>query len=194
MAGSGAAPGRRRIGLTAIAAVAVGVGLLAVYRGTLLPGVDAWDTGEAQTVLPLLGTMHPTGFPAYALVGWVASVVLAPLGSPAFTINLLSAILIAAAAGLTVIVTRQLRVPLPIGAAAAVGFGLSPIVWHVATGADAHALHAVLLVAIVSLLLRWEALVRATLRRPRIRACAPVRTGRSSSRPRCSASRSPTTA
>ncbi len=175
MAGSGAGPGRRRIGLTAIAAVAVGVGLFAVYRGTLLPGVDAWDTGEAQTVLPLLGTMHPTGFPAYALVGWVASVVLAPLGTPAFTINLLSAILIAAAAGLTVVVTRQLRVPLPIGVAAAVGFGLSPIVWHVSTGADAHALHAVLLVAIVALLLRWEALVRdaeAAPEDPRLRARA----------------------
>ncbi len=53
----------------------------AVYRTTLLPGLCAWDTAEAQTVLPVLGTMHPTGFPAYVVIGWLASVVFAPLGS-----------------------------------------------------------------------------------------------------------------
>ena len=59
---------------------ALGVGdraRFAVYRATLLPGLGAWDTGEAQTVLPILGTMHPTGFPAYVVVGWLASIVLA---------------------------------------------------------------------------------------------------------------------
>ena len=108
--------------------------MFAVYRATLLPGLGAWDTGEAQTVLPILGTMHPTGFPAYAIIGWLASIVLSPLGSPAFTINLLSAILVATAAGLTVAGAE------PPGAAGrrygrrASGFGLSPIVWRVATG------------------------------------------------------------
>ena len=52
-------------------------------RATMLLDVARWDTAEAQTVPPLLGTMHPTGFPAYVLLGWLASVVLAPLGSPA---------------------------------------------------------------------------------------------------------------
>ena len=145
-------------------------------------------------MLPILGTMHPTGFPAYAVIGWLASIVLAPLGSPAFTINLLSAILVATAVGLTVVVTRQ-----PQRAAARrdrrrVGFGLSPIVWRVATGADAHALHAALLVAIVALLLRWERLVRdggRATRRPT--PARPRRPGDRRSRRRCSASRSRTT-
>ncbi len=65
-------------------------------------------------MLPILGTMHPTGFPAYALLGWVASIVLGPLGSPAFVINLLSAVLVAAAVGMAVVVVRRLAVPLPI--------------------------------------------------------------------------------
>ena len=62
-------------------------------------GVGAWDTAEAQTVPLLAGTMHPTGFPAYVVVGWLASQVLAPLGEPAYRMNLLSAILAAVAAG-----------------------------------------------------------------------------------------------
>ena len=166
MAGSEAPVEPRRRDLTWVAALVVGIGVFAVYRATLLPGLAAWDTGEAQTVLPILGTMHPTGFPAYTIIGWLASIVLSPLGSPAFTINLLSAILVATAVGLTVVVARSLRVPLAVGMAAAVGFGLSPIVWRVATGADAHALHAVLLVAIVALLLRWERFARDAADQP----------------------------
>ena len=166
MAGSEATVDPPRRDLTWVAALVVGIGVFAIYRATLLPGLAAWDTGEAQTVLPILGTMHPTGFPAYTIIGWLASIVLSPLGSPAFTINLLSAILVATAVGLTVVVARSLRVPLAVGMAAAVGFGLSPIVWRVATGADAHALHAVLLVAIVGLLLRWERFARDAAEHP----------------------------
>ena len=57
----------------------------------LLPGVAYWDTGELQAVAPLMGTAHPTGFPTYVLLGWLASVVLQPFGEPAFRMNLLSA-------------------------------------------------------------------------------------------------------
>ena len=35
-----------------------------------MPGVGFWDTGEFQTVLPILGTAHPTGYPTYVLLGW----------------------------------------------------------------------------------------------------------------------------
>ena len=36
-----------------------------------MPGVGFWDTAEFQAVPPLLGTLHPTGFPAYAILGWL---------------------------------------------------------------------------------------------------------------------------
>ena len=58
----------------------------------LLQGVAFWDTAELQAVGPLMGTAHPTGFPTYVLLGWLASVVLQPLGEPAFRMNVLSAI------------------------------------------------------------------------------------------------------
>ena len=38
-----------------------------------------WDTAELQTVGPLLGTAHPTGFPTYVLLGWLATVAAQPV-------------------------------------------------------------------------------------------------------------------
>ena len=75
---------------------------------TLLPGLAFWDTAEFQAVGPLMGTAHPTGFPTYVLLGWFASVVLQPFGEPAFRMNLLSAICVAVAAGVTVDLVRRL--------------------------------------------------------------------------------------
>lgn len=151
------------------------IGALLVYRTTLLPGVGAWDTAEAQVALTVGGTMHPTGFPAYVVVGWLGSQVLGPLGSPAFAVNLLSAILVSAAAGGLVLVLRLLAVPLPVALAASAGFALAPATWSVASAADAHALHAALLVALLLALLRWAAIVRAPEANPSSTAAAPGR-------------------
>lgn len=149
-----------------LGALAVALGALLVYRSTLLPGVAAWDTAEAQTVLPLLGTMHPTGFPAYVLLGWLASLVLAPLGEPAFRVNLLSALLVAGAVGTMVPLLRRLEVPVPIALAAAAGFALTPVTWAIASAADAHALHGLAVAVVVLALVRWARLVDARPARP----------------------------
>jgi hypothetical protein len=147
-----------------------GLGALAVYRLTLLPGLGAWDTAEAQAVLPAMGTMHPTGFPAYVVLGWLTTHALAPLGSPAFIANLLSALLVSLSVGLTVLVMRRLGATLPVAVAVAIGFALTPIVWAIAVAADAHALHLALVVAVVALLLRWEAMSGAARAAPEIHA------------------------
>ncbi len=141
------------------AATVLGLAVLAIYRTTVLPGLGVWDTAEAQTVLPLLGTMHPTGFPAFVVLGWLFSIVMHPLGQPAFLMNFMAATLAALAAGGTVLVVRRLDVPLPIALAAGLGLALTPITWHISAAADAHALHLFLLVALVLALLRWQALV-----------------------------------
>ena len=72
-----------------------------------MPGVGFWDTAEFQTVPPILGTAHPTGYPTYVLLGWLASVVLTPFGEAAFRMNLLSAILVGVACGITVDLVRR---------------------------------------------------------------------------------------
>ena len=152
--------------LTPLVAGIVALAALALYRTTLLPGLGFWDTGEAQTVLPVLGTMHPTGFPALVVLGWLFSIIAKPLGEPAFLMNLLAALLAALASGGVVMVSRRLRVPLPIGVAAAASFALTPIVWHISTAIDAHALHILLVVGLTLALLRWQALVDGRRERP----------------------------
>jgi hypothetical protein len=140
--------------------LAVGIAAFVLARAALLPGVWFWDTAEAQTVGPLLGVMHPTGFPAYVVMGWLASFAFTPFGDPAFRMNLLSAVLVAAAAGLTVAIARRLGAPLAVSAAAGFALATTPIVWSVATHADAHALHLALIALEVFLLVGWEARVR----------------------------------
>ncbi len=132
----------------------------------MLPSVGSWDTAEAQVVPPLLGTMHPTGDPAYVVLGWLASLVLRPLGEPAFLMNLLAALLVGVAVGGCVLVARRLGAPLIVAVAIGAGFALTPIVWSIGNAADVHALHVALVVMVVLGLLRWESLVAARRARP----------------------------
>ncbi|HEX7471580.1 MAG TPA: DUF2723 domain-containing protein [Candidatus Limnocylindrales bacterium] len=157
----GAPTGTLAGGLWVAGPAFVAVLALALVWPTLLPGVGFWDTAEFQAVPPLLGTLHPTGFPAYALLGWLASVVLQPFGAPAYRMNILSALCVAAAAGVTVILVRQLTGRLAIAVAAGVVLFLTPIAWKIATHADAHALHLLLLAIVFALLVGWESRARA---------------------------------
>ncbi|MBF6604645.1 MAG: DUF2723 domain-containing protein [Chloroflexi bacterium] len=141
----------------------VGAAFVALWlaRGTLLPGVAFWDTAEFQTVPPLLGTLHPTGFPAYAILGWVASIVLQPFGEPAFRMDLFAALCVAAAVGLTVVLVRQLTGRPFLAFAAGIVLFLTRITWDISSHADAHSLHLVLLALLLVLLVGWEERVRA---------------------------------
>lgn len=132
----------------------------AVYRSTLLPVVSAWDTAEAQAVPVVLGTMHPTGFPSYTLLGFLASVVLTPFGDPALRLNLFSALLVAMAAGVVTLLLRRLDAAPTVAVAAGAGFAMTPAVWRLGVAADVHALHVGLAALIVLCLVRWNALVQ----------------------------------
>jgi len=130
-------------------------------RGTLMPGVGFWDTAEFQTVPPLLGTLHPTGFPAYTILGWIASIVLQPFGEPAFRMNLFSAVCVATAVGLTVVLVRQLTGRAVLAVAAGLVLFLTRITWDISTHADAHSLNLALLALVLVLLVAWEDRARA---------------------------------
>ena len=144
-----------------LAAVGVGLVALAACLWRLMPGLGFWDTAEFQMVLPLMGTAHPTGYPTYVLIGWLAGVLLQPLGEAALRMNVLSAILVAVGAAFTVDLARRLSGSLVFGIAAGLGIALTPIVWAVGTHADPHALHFALLAIILWLLVRWEGARRA---------------------------------
>ncbi len=122
----------------------------------LMPGVGFWDTGEFQTVLPIMGTAHPTGYPTYVLLGFVANLLLTPIGEPAFRINALSLVAVAVAAGATAVLVRRLTGSTIIGAATGLGLATTPVVWLNATRADPHPIHLLFVALLLLALVRWE--------------------------------------
>ena len=148
-------------GLATIAArwlpsVLVGLTAFGAARVALLPGVGFWDTGELQAVAPLLGTAHPTGFPTYILLGWVANLLLTPFGEPAFRMNLFAAISLAVAAAVTADLVRALTRSAALGVMAGLGLALTDIAWAIGTHADAHALHLMLVAILFRGLVAWQ--------------------------------------
>jgi len=149
------APGARASDY-ALAALPVMMGALALYMSTLLPDVGIWDTAEFQALGPVLGTAHPTGYPTYTLLLWLASVVLQPFGNEAYRADLLSALLMAGAAALlavrVVMATRRWVLGLTTGAI----FALTPVAWTWGLRADPHALHVFLAALLLVLLGVWQ--------------------------------------
>jgi hypothetical protein len=147
-----------RVGIAVPVAAALGVAAFVIANGWsgLMPGVGFWDTGEFQTVLPILGTAHPTGFPTYVLLGFIANLLLTPIGEPAFRINALSLLAVAGAAGLMVELVRRLTGSIPIGIATGIGLALTPDVWANATRADPHPIHLFFVALLLVLLVGWE--------------------------------------
>jgi hypothetical protein len=142
---------------------------------TLAPTVASWDTAEFQTVGPVMGTAHPTGYPAYVILGWAASVLFQPFGEPAFRMNLLQAVLAAVAAGATTaligLLTGRRYVALAAGLALLVmptssdvtvtlpiagTIDTTPVFMRLATHADPHMFHAALVAIIFALLIVWD--------------------------------------
>jgi len=141
-------------GAAVIAPLAVAAIVVVNGWSGVMPGVGFWDTGEFQTVLPILGTAHPTGYPTYVLLGFLANILLAPIGEPAFRINVLSLLAVAVAAGTTVALVRRLGGSAIVGVAVGLGLATTPLVWTYAMGADPHPIHlaftALLLLALVT--------------------------------------------
>jgi hypothetical protein len=139
-----------------IGAIAVGLIALGLSLWRLMPGVGFWDTAEFQMVPPILGTAHPTGYPTYVILGWLGSIVLAPLGEASLRMNVLSGVFVAVGVAITVDLARRLSGSLLLGIVVGLGAALTPIVWAIGTHADPHALHFTLVALILWLLVRWE--------------------------------------
>ena len=164
----------RNLAAAALAPLVGAVATLLLVIPTLAPGVLGWDTAEFQTVAPVLGTGHPTGYPAYVILGFVASHLL-PFGDPAYRMNLLNAILAAAAVACLVAIIQTLTsmrwVALAVGLLFLImptlsptevafpdGYSIAsgPLLWQIATHADYHMLHVALVALLFLLLLVWE--------------------------------------
>jgi len=137
----------------ATAATAAVVAVI-VYVRTLMPGVSFGDWAEMQTVPHVLGIAHPTGYPTYILLAWLAE--LAPIGSVAWRANLLSAVLVAGSVATLVLIALRLGVRASLALPAALAFGVIGTVWAAATVAEVNPLHLFLTSLLIHRLLRWS--------------------------------------
>jgi hypothetical protein len=131
----------------------LGLVFSALYLFTLIPSVLPADNGEFQLVAWKLGIAHPPGYALYTMVGWLLSRFFA---SPAFALNLLSALL---AAITLVIVSRTVRVltgSITAGLLAASLLGVSTTFWAQATTANIRMPTAFFTALCVSLLVSWS--------------------------------------
>ena len=153
-----AIPLRRR---ALLAGAIVAIPALGLYLTTLMPDVGFWDTAEFQAVGPVLGIAHPTGYPAFTLLAWLASVVFQPFGNEALRANMLSAVLGAGGVGIVAVTAALLTRRLVIGIAAGATLAVSAQAWSISLHADPHALHLFMASLILLLLAVWSQRVRA---------------------------------
>jgi len=140
-----------------VVAAALAAGAFVLYAITAAPSVATVfdDSLEFHVVLPTLGIAHPSGYPLYTLLGRLVSAL--PFGpDPAGRLNLLSALLAAAAVGVLFLVARRFSGSRPAAAIATAIFALSPTWWSQATIAEVYALHGLLVALFLLFLLRWE--------------------------------------
>ncbi len=143
--------------ILALVAPPLGVAAVVILNAWsgLMPGVGFWDTGEFQTVLPIMGTAHPTGYPTYVLLGFLGNILLTPIGEPAFRVTVLSLLAVATAAGATVLLVKRLTGSTIIGVATGLGLATTPVVWVNATRADPHPIHLAFVALLLLALMRW---------------------------------------
>lgn len=142
-----ATPAGRLARRPAVAALASGMLLLAIYLLTLAPSVTFWDAGEFLAAFESFGIPHPPGTPLYVAFGRAWSALL-PV-DPAVAGNALSALCSAGAgAALAWLLARRVGDEAT-AVAAAVGSGVVFSVWANATETEVYA--AVLLLVALTL-------------------------------------------
>lgn len=119
----------------------------AVYLRTLAPGVLDGDSGEWQYMAYILGIPHSTGYPLYILLAKLMTFL--PLGTPAWRVNLLSAICAALAIPVVYLLAKRLARSRVVGLIAATFFAFMPTLWASATIAEVYALNTLLLALVL---------------------------------------------
>ncbi|HXS83512.1 MAG TPA: DUF2723 domain-containing protein [Methylomirabilota bacterium] len=128
----------------AAVALAAAAGVpLAAYLWALHPGLAAGDAGELVTAAATGGVAHPPGYPLYVMAGWLWLKLWAH-ASPAWAMNLFSALCMAGTAAVLAAAVRRASGSWSAGVLAAWLFAASPPVFTNALVAEVFALHALL--------------------------------------------------
>ncbi|MFH0802806.1 MAG: DUF2723 domain-containing protein [bacterium] len=127
------------------------LGLFLLYALMLCPDVPAGDSGELITAAATCGIAHPPGYPLFTMLGKLFTFI--PYGTIAWRVNLMSALLHAAAATLTygiLLLTLRSAIPALVGA---LFLAFSTIFWRYSLVAEVFPLNDFLLAFLIFLLI-----------------------------------------
>lgn len=114
-------------------------GLLAVYLLTMGRTVGRADTFEFQVVTPVLGIVHPTGYPLWLLLGKLFTFI--PAGNMAWRVNLATVTYGLLTALVVYRLVQRLTGQEAAGLLAALALALAPTFWSQAIEAEVYTLH-----------------------------------------------------
>ncbi|MBN1583220.1 MAG: DUF2723 domain-containing protein, partial [Anaerolineae bacterium] len=126
-----------------------------LYANTLAPSIVIGDSAEFQTEAWRLGVAHPTGYPLYLLLGRIFAFVFA-LGDAALRLNLFSAVCALATLWLFFDLVNRLTHHPFVAVTGTWLAAVGPAFWSQAIIAEVYALHALLVLATLNTLLRWQ--------------------------------------
>jgi len=142
-------------------AATVGAMAFGVYFSTLAPGLVAEPDAPAFALAgAVLGVPHNPGYPVYVTIGHVFSWL--PIGTPAYEMNLLSALFGAIAVGVWFLVMRRLGARTVVAGATALAGGLGPLFWSSSVVAEVYTMEAALVGGMLLGLLAWSQTKSAT--------------------------------
>ncbi len=135
-----------------------------LYWQTVAPDVLPADNGEFQQAAATLSVAHPPGFPLYTVLAhWMT---LLPFGTPAYMVNLLSAMSSAATIWLVYAIVRRLTRQTGAAVLAASALATATTFWAQATTANVRSLTAFFAALMLYALLRWQKTVTDANGRP----------------------------
>jgi hypothetical protein len=120
--------------------------------------VTTEDSGELITAAYTLGIAHPPGYPLWCLLGKLFTLI--PLGSVAWRVNLLSAVLGAMAVGLLALVAGRFTKSFWVSLVAAFLYAGSRDFWGQCVISEVYSLNILLFLLILYLVLRFEDTLR----------------------------------
>ncbi|XP_040268704.1 transmembrane protein 260 isoform X1 [Bufo bufo] len=129
--------------------------VFAVYIKTLHPSLPGGDSGELITAAYELGVAHPPGYPLFTLLAKLVMVLL-PIGSIAYRVNLLCSFCGAVAASLLFRTTVRLSGSYTAGILAAGLYSFSRLTWQWSIAAEVFSLNNLFVVMLMGLTVEFH--------------------------------------
>jgi hypothetical protein len=127
---------------------------LFVYLLTLAPTISWGDSAEFITVAYTLGIAHPSGYPLYTMMGKLFT--LLPIGSVAFRVNLMSAVIASLTVVIVFFVTNMITQSKRTGVLASLVLAFSFVFWAHAVRAEVYGLNALFLAIILLIIIKFD--------------------------------------